>query len=521
MIKTENKIYCIGMDAIKNYGINMWEKEFFMPFSIKSYEIFSIQFYNMYKEILSSGLSDITKDIVCIRVDLMRKYAHFLHSYMLTKYLASKGYKVIYSGGKPYSKFSREKIYNLLNDDFYTYFKRTSFHFISKAYGLFGFRKCLNVGPPTDRLKSIYAKKKRLYLQFKPYNKLISLKDSIPTTLLTELRYVVSRFNDTRRRILNYYGLYDKGIDEINTMLLEDLSLTTRLYLGTKERLKLLDYDHILATSLGNIVNRTIFKILLTERKRITGFNHGNTLGLIYDKIFLLSELLLVTNYVVQTGAIKSFFDNLVRINSDFPLPQKPITESVEDNYFPRMYHREKKKSMPKKSKKVMVLQSSFNDIFTLYSTPLYYSIQLDLNLRIMKALKKYGYYVMIKLRVDRLEEIDGGKIFEGFADECVKGTFEKEYQKADTIIFPHVLTTTFGFALASNKKIIYFLYEKEKFIPEMLGLLNKRCIPINCWSDDRNRIIFNEDELIDALEKDHTEINTEFIERQLFPQPY
>jgi len=519
MKKSEDKIYCIGMEAIKSCGIDRWQKEFFTPFSVKSYEIFSARFYGIYKEILSSGLSDAVKDILSARVDLIRRYAHFVHKDLLIKKLTQNGYRAVYPENETYSKFNREKVCNLLQDDLNTRVKYASLNFFSKSYGLLGFKECFNVGQAVYRLKSMYARQKRLYPRFKPYRELIGLKESVPGVLSEELRWVVSNFSDTRRRIFDDYGLEDndKNSKEADKMLLEDLSLSAKLYLGTKERLNSLHHSHILATSLGNVVNRIILRILSTGERQITGFNHGNTLGLIYDSVFLLTELLVVTNYVVQTDAVKDFFDNLVRMNCDFPLPRRPVIESVRDDYFSRIYNREKKNFTPGKSKKVMIVQSSFNEVFTLFYGSLYYSVQLDLNLRIMRALRRRGYYVMLKMRMDRLGEIDGGKIFEDFADECVKGVFEKEYQRADTIVFPHVFTSTFGFSLATSKKLIYFLYEKEKFIPEVLALLDKRCIPINCRFDDRNRIVFDENELIEALEREHTTINTEFLERRLF----
>ena len=56
------------------------------------------------------------------------------------------------------------------------------------------------------------------------------------------------------------------------------------------------------------------------------------------------------------------------------------------------------------------------------------------------------------------------------FADKIINDTsiLEDMYEEADALIFTHPFTTAFGFSMATNKKIVYFLYEKERYIPEL-----------------------------------------------------
>lgn len=53
--------------------------------------------------------------------------------------------------------------------------------------------------------------------------------------------------------------------------------------------------------------------------------------------------------------------------------------------------------------------------------------------------------------------------------------------------------------------------------MPEIYELIAKRCHIVSARFDERNRLIINEEELLDALAGKPAEPNTEFIEKYMF----
>lgn len=523
IITRENRVYYLGLDAIKEYGIERWRKEYFWPFSIEDYnEILKVIFSSM-ETILSSDITQETRDIVSIMYFTITKYAYFIHKYLLDSYLETYSYNVISSEDSRYlnviSKIPPPNIRDYMK---YTVLNSTNrlFRHGDKALSLGG----------QEPLKKIYTKKYRVSEFYKPLNKLVGVVDSVPNFFLNDMTLIKEKLRTAADHILDYYylkhNIHYKNREETLRNLLDiigdDLCKALKIYLGTKANIESKGFRYVLGSGIGNVFHRMILKSIQRNGGKVVGFNHGNTIGVYYDRALLVTSQVLNT-YITSTKAIKGFFENLFKEYSNFPTYEKISIKDVEDDYFLRLYNREKKRPLPRKTKSIMFVEPSLSPYFTMYHAALMCSTQLDLSLRIMEALKRHGYHIIVKLRDERLKDTERGGIYKRYADEFILGgklnkEYPKYYDKADAFIFTHLFTSAFGFSLATNKKVIYFLYEREKYIKEPLDLLHKRCIPINCWFDERNRIIFDERELIDAVEREHTDIDTEFLKKQIFP---
>ena len=153
--------------------------------------------------------------------------------------------------------------------------------------------------------------------------------------------------------------------------------------------------------------------------------------------------------------------------------------------------------------------------------------MRLDLELRLIDFLKKSGYEPIYKPHPDRLKEIEG--IFEGrckVIKSQVPGRLRNRYfrylmDKMDTLLFMGITTTSFNFALCSSRPIVALDLSFKQYKPfaKPLELLKKRCSIVSTGFDERNRIIFNEKELLDALSRKPEQPNTEFIETYMFPE--
>ncbi len=144
--------------------------------------------------------------------------------------------------------------------------------------------------------------------------------------------------------------------------------------------------------------------------------------------------------------------------------------------------------------------------------------IQLDWELRIIEILRKSGLKVIYKRHPDgklRNRNID---FFDADVD-IVYERFEDVMDYADAFLFYHSRSTTLGYALSTNKPVIYINGGWEKWLSEIRELFAKRCHIVSAHFDERNRLIINEEELLDALASKPVKPNTEFIEKFMFPE--
>ena len=148
---------------------------------------------------------------------------------------------------------------------------------------------------------------------------------------------------------------------------------------------------------------------------------------------------------------------------------------------------------------KVMLIGSAY---YAQYRKPLLSGaplVRLDLELCLIDFLKGAGYEVLYKAHPDRLPEIDG--IFEGRA-KVIKGYFQNCLNKADIFLFRDIRTSSFLYALCSNKRIVVLdlAFKLTNPFPQAMELLKKRIEIVKTTTDKRNRIIFDEAELLTAL---------------------
>jgi len=76
------KNYCLGIDAIKEYGLERWQDEFFMPFSVEDCDKMLEIICGALKKMSLSGISQESMDIVCILYTALTKYGYFLYRYL-------------------------------------------------------------------------------------------------------------------------------------------------------------------------------------------------------------------------------------------------------------------------------------------------------------------------------------------------------------------------------------------------------------------------------------------------------
>jgi hypothetical protein len=112
--------------------------------------------------------------------------------------------------------------------------------------------------------------------------------------------------------------------------------------------------------------------------------------------------------------------------------------------------------------------------------------------------LKEAGLYVIYKAHPESYAETR--KVIAEYSDEFSTEDFSGAYYKADCLLFPHPGTTTFGYSLMTNMPMVVFCENIDKWHPELLALLKKRCVILPMTTDNKSKVVFDKTQLIESI---------------------
>jgi hypothetical protein len=308
----------------------------------------------------------------------------------------------------------------------------------------------------------------------------------------------------------------DKGQCEyLNRCTYDMLSASLACLKVLKRAVERLCPKSLFLSSGGVHFNRMLATAARSVGATVTGFAHGEPVVYDFDK-YAWNELSTVDHFVTWQGESANL---MTRLLCRFPpLNGNRVTiESAETDSFRRIWRYERRKVIPKTIKTVMFVANGFSPRGIVGGIGLPELIQLDWELRVVGILRQAGYRVIYKSHPEReLMDRIVGEFFDVVA--VVRDRFEDVLDKADAFVFCYTRSTTLGAALCTNKPIIYIDGGWEKWLPEMREPFARRCRIVQATFDDRNRLIFDEEKLLDALAQKPVEPNTEFIEKYMFP---
>lgn len=491
-----------GIEAIKEAGLNTWRQDYHEPLTAPKFQSLCNKLLDAYAGLVSSGINAHSKDVLYILWKIVFKYSNALNRHISGRILERDGYRQISKESNEFYKFNphilnsirRNRPLSRLKRDLSNWTRRTVF---------FRRGRFLSLGPESS-LKVGYARHNRGVLLLPSLPEIFKDRQTKNADPLKEdAAFIKESLLDCGTDILQEFlgGIENKDKEFILTATEElsaDFRLAYRIYRDALACRILSGVKELYAEGLGNIFMRIVMKAAQQRSVKVTGFNHGNSMPAYYSRPLFLNELTTVDNYVTDSPIAQRFFKRLIERPGYPPLPSKPVVSCLNRRVPPRPAADGKKRCG---SRRVMFVEFPLDPFRYMYNGALYYTIQLDLALRVMEFLKRRSYYVIIKLHPDRLKESEAGKIYKGFCDEAVAGRFEEKNKLADTIIFGHLFTTAFGSALDTDKKIIYFSYGRDEADEETALILDKRCYALNSGFDERGRITFDPDELLQCLE--------------------
>ncbi len=326
---------------------------------------------------------------------------------------------------------------------------------------------------------------------------------------LPELEEFVNKF---LYEIKESYSFVNKtAFERLKAHVVDCFSNSLMLFYQNLAFMKKFDLRPLLVTGLGYPIHRIFCSAWRYAGGKVIGFTHGNSYCHQYTpKIYY--ELNMVDLYVTSSQGHKEIVKQSAK---DFMPDYKiPNIIHLEKKIYNPIFSKLQNNTTVNKIKKVMIISGLLKGYFNIDAE--YHPFAFLYNdLKLIKTLKKAGYYVIYKPDFHELNEAKS--IFEAYVDEVIIERFEDVYSYADCIFWSSSpYSTTFGFALLSNKPIVFLNVKGYIWYPRALELLRKRCSVVKADAID-GKIVFDEKDVLVAIENSLENINYDILHEFAF----
>jgi hypothetical protein len=505
MSKAKQQNTILGdMTAIRNFGMEYYQSHYFWPVPDKEHQDFVRYMHSTYVDLIMD-LSNNAFDLALIEYKLIAEFEGIFHYQYLIEFSKNNNFKLeVGSESEHYRKPDWKKFSLFYSKQvfpfgrFKRYFRRIIKNIVFNKHlpiwkiikGLLMPSDVVGIGS-FDILKKEYVINNNIYCDHRDWPDLISsdanaVKTSIAANWSEEVvNKVIKPFI---KKIKDHKSMFVNGIDfvTIENAWIKRVNDLSNIYcdlLSSSNKPKVL-----LVTEMAKFHSRMITMAYQREGCRVLGFHHGNDVGLTVYKIGHNLTRAHCKEIVVPTQGIAQQFINIYS--------QSIIHSRVQTSYIPTNSNLYKNLATTggyrvKKIKRIMLMGTPANPNRYIHEQGQFFYIKVDLESRVMNDLIKNGFEVVYKAHPDRLHEING--LFESQADEYNIEPFEKVWNSVDAFVFTDTASTTFGFALATNKDIFLFNNTADERNPYLDSLLKKRVNLIPMFLDDKNRMQYSD----------------------------
>lgn len=516
--------FCFDINDIKSIGIKEWQENFFWPVTYEEYQGLYMKIWEAFEYVRDTEDKSIV-DIMESCYKLAFDFTSIAHLHMVSERVNDIGMEHDINNILLNEIMEIRKFWSLddkLNDNSFKNFLRSVKHSImpNLSLGIYHLNGFVNSIGSFSSLKQAYLLKNKQFMIYKTPQSFIGEFNVSQYSVNNKVR--IKTIVDTLiGRIMSNLAsleicLPKEMIDHFHSIALTTYLTFGALYEGVKKNISNRKRRDILAIGLGNAVNRTILIANSRTGGHSIGVGHGNTIGIKKDPLVNRTELSSVDEFLVPTNGAKHSLQLIMRQSEVLRNIKTQIT-SVHSDAYKKQWESNKSKAPPPEIKKVMYIGYPYTNYRYLGAPEDFAPIQIDLEHRVLSLLKG-KYYVIYKAHPDTLIESNYGRIWTDLVDRIETRRFEEVYDDADAYIFGDPGTTTFGFTFLTKKRIIFFDTACDRYEEEAKSLMQKRAMTIKSWFDERNRLMFDEDQLLEALAKNPEEPNTEFIEKYMLP---
>jgi hypothetical protein len=249
---------------------------------------------------------------------------------------------------------------------------------------------------------------------------------------------------------------------------------------------------------------------------RVAGFSHGNDIGMLSYRVYSYIEPSHFQDFYLPTANAAANVADKYAL-SGMPTSNPVRFLSADSRNYARLVEQCAKAPLPGAGNRVMLMGYPMNEYRYLDDVGAYSRIRLEMELRLVDDLRAQGFSVIYKGHPDRRAEVLG--IFDGRVDHIEFSPFEQVWSSADALLFTYPGTTTFGYALCTNRPIVLLDHVRQQWNPRVRQDLARRCAMVPASFDERNRIVYSLGELAEALRRPPAEPDYTVVERYMIPE--
>jgi len=534
-----NSIYPIDIWSVKKNNAEKWLNK------LPAWPVSDNEFLSLYKDIddlYSNTIINASPEIgdsLSVLYKLTIEYTESLHAALVTKRLLDAGFTAKYEKGKQisgyYDGFAKKsnkfqglfhkknnklwpsipqihkriigRLKTLVRD--YKHNKYSIFHYFTLIREPYYFALYF----PSEELEKYASQKRKRIRQIYPFP-IINLRTKKSKIDSLELSRTLDYLQVGLEKIVVKYGVKIQGsfIVYLCNLTKECLKCTQKVISAITAVLEKKERASILVEGLGNTLVRCLCIAAKRKGYTVIGVNHGNSMGIFNDNSFANTDLSLTDIYLTHT---KGAADLFLKAKNEYPLSRRKNSKiiSIDSNKYKRIWNENKQKTLPSEIKSVMFLEYPLTE-FRHKNVFAFWPYQLRFLLQVAIAMRKLGVNTIIKRHPDRLTESEG--LYEKYFDILLKEPFETVYEKADAFFFPNLTSTTFGFALLTNRPIIIFDTMLNDIWEDVRELIRRRCRVIPSYIKPDGTISFDEEALSETLRKKPEQPDTEFIQKYM-----
>tara|TARA_B100000795_G_scaffold270028_1_gene262009 strand:+ start:5982 stop:7532 length:1551 start_codon:yes stop_codon:yes gene_type:complete len=367
----------------------------------------------------------------------------------------------------------------------------------------------------TTKIKLNYAKKNRFNL-VKDYE-FFYLKDFNSIVLKDEKNFYHNFVKDLicfyEKSVLEYFNV------RINLKSLikiwKNRLIQIESFIDNKSN-QVNNFDGVLLENTTRVSSRIIACMFNRQKKKVFGFEHGNT---VHNSFYVLEALnsILFNNYVtISKNSKKALEKTIIKFFDIKQLNKIKIISFSHESKLKKKFINNSKKKQHKIIKKIMIMGWPMNSRIYCDHAGYHFYSKLVFEVELIKILKKNGFYVIYKPHPERTEGISD--FFKNLVDEIIYNKFDNEdvQKRADAYIFSHIGSSAMADALCTNKQVFLLDHITDKNTQkEHLKALHKRVNIINCKFS--NKYELNEKKIISTINNPIKKIDFEYVRNFLF----
>lgn len=251
-----------------------------------------------------------------------------------------------------------------------------------------------------------------------------------------------------------------------------------------------------------------------TSGRTSVAFHHGNLMGGVISKLSYFNEFCCASIYVSPTArcaeTLAKYYTNFPAIDS---LPVRFV--NTETERYRQLHTKFCTLPLPESVDTVMLMGFPMNG-YRYFGLPGYFFYyQIALELKLARLLVSRGYRVLYKVHPECINSVLD--LIGPICNEVITEPFESCWERADAFIFKQTASTTFGFALCTNRPIVLLDTERSFWREGHYALIKRRCrmVPARMESDG---VTFDEDALIEVLSRKPEPTDDAYVREFMYP---